>query len=601
MGIVLKKLVSCGPGKKDAEIVFDDQRTLIRGPSDTGKSYIRDCIWYCLGGDSLPKVFPEMEGYDLLRLEFLGGSNRYQIERGLAGGGAAVYRLGSAEGAARELLDEDEGQLLVRLSGAAGRLLLRSKSKKGPVTAGDLRHWSLISQPDMISQAPTSGVAHDKIQRIAAFNLFLTGNDDEAIQLTRSQAEVEQIKGKLASAEDALRRVQAGLQPSVTRKDLEDSFERVNATLAAMTRQYEARASSLKAVREQIARVGDEARKAVARQMHSASMVERFDLLDKKYASDLERLGATSEGVGFYEALPEVPCPLCGTPAEQQVDPAQLRPDAPRKYRVALAAEVAKISTLRTGLSASLEHERERFQSRWEKAEKLKRDLTALENSEAKVLSETRVEFSADPRTLAEKHSELSAQLGILDEIDRLAAEIEKLKLQKVRKRVPVSREGGANAKAVADLAKGFLHDWGFTDIYSTEIDTEECDLRINGRTRLSFGAGKRAIFLCALIVALLRHAMEKDHPHLGIAVIDSPLKAYADPTQKEDDVPAATVTENFYAWLASWTGPGQIVILENERISAAVAGTLRPIEFTRSNNHGRAGFYPLTITPPRV
>jgi hypothetical protein len=490
---------------------------------------------------------------------------------------------------------------VVKLSGAADRLLLRTASRKGPVTAGDLRHWSLISQPDMISQTPTSGESHDKVQRIAAFNLFLTGSDDQAIQLTKSQAEVEQTKGKLASAEDAVIRVKAGLHAGVTRKDLEDSFQRVNETLTAITNQYETRAASLRAVRERIAQVGEEVRKVSAQQRHSASMVERFELLDKKYASDLERLGATSEGISFFEALPQVPCPLCGTPAESQLDPSQLRPDAPRKYRAAIAAEAAKISMLREGLMSSLAHERARLQSRQQQTATLTRELRALENREAQIVNAARVEFSADPRTLAERHSELTAQLGILDELDRLNAEIERLNAQKVRKRVPVTRDAGSSAKAVADIAKNLLVEWGFTDIQTVAIDTTECDLRIDGRGRLSFGAGKRAIFLCALILALLRHAMENNHPHLGLAVIDSPLKAYADPTQEDEGVPAATVTENFYRWLASWVGLGQIVILENEKIRPEMAHLLQPIEFTRLNDRGRAGFYPVTVTPPRV
>lgn len=43
-------------------------------------------------------------------------------------------------------------------------------------------------------------------------------------------------------------------------------------------------------------------------------MRERFMLLDLKYASDLARLGATDEGIAFFQALAETPCPLCGTP-----------------------------------------------------------------------------------------------------------------------------------------------------------------------------------------------------------------------------------------------------------------------------------------------
>lgn len=88
------------------------------------------------------------------------------------------------------------------------------------------------------------------------------------------------------------------------------------------------------------------------------------------------------------------------------------------------------------------------------------------------------------------------------------------------------------------------------------------------GELRLDFGAGKRAVFLAALTIAVMAHSVEAKHPHLGFVVIDSPLKSYADPKSKEQrDVAASTVTDQFYLWLSRWSGSGQVVILENQDI----------------------------------
>lgn len=601
MAIVLKRLTATGPHQVDAEIVFHTTRCLIRGPSDTGKSYIRDCLWYLLGGDKVPKPLPEAEGYDSLLLEFSSGNDIYHVQRGIKGGATALYKISSdSETNARDQLDMDEGELLVELSGASGRKILRSTSEKGAVTAGDLRHWFLLSQPGLISEDPTYGTSFDKTQRIASFNLFLTGNDDAAIELRRSTAEVERIKGQLSSAEDALKRVQAGLPSGTIRKDVEDAFARVDETLSAVNSQYDARASVLRELRAGISDATEKLRTAMAAADHSASMVERFKLLDAKYASDLERLGATNEGIGFFEALPETPCPLCGTPAEQQLDPGQLRPSAPAKYRQAIAAEAGKISVLRRGLKLSLDHELDRLKTAETTVAEFKSQLVALERREKTQVTGARVEFTANPKTLAVRHSELSAQLGIFDEMERLSAEIERLKKAKVRKRVEVIRDGGNSARAVEAYAKTLLNDWGFVDVTSVLLDALECDLVINGRPRLSFGAGRRALFLTALTVALLRHAFETGSPHLGVVVIDSPLKAYADPRQTESpEIAVSTVTEKFYSWLSNWNGPGQIVILENEEIQDDMAAVLQPIQFTGPYGDGRSGFYPKKISHP--
>ncbi|WP_174825356.1 hypothetical protein [Paraburkholderia madseniana] len=84
-----------------------------------------------------------------------------------------------------------------------------------------------------------------------------------------------------------------------------------------------------------------------------------------------------------------------------------------------------------------------------------------------------------------------------------------------------------------------------------------------------------------------------------GVVVIDSPLKAYADPDSAEERArPTRTLTDRFYAWLSTWGGPGQIVVAENEKIHAATADVLKPVEFTRRNDSGRAGFYLKSVVP---
>jgi rubrerythrin len=596
VAITLTRLAAKGLGVPDAEVVFAPTRTLIRGPSDTGKSYIRDCLRYMLGGGKAPKNIPEAEGYTSLSLEFASAGTSYRVEAALKGGGTAVFSLSFGdEGHPREeKLEIDEGELLVRLSGASDKEILRSQEEKGAVTGGDLRHWFLLSQSRMISEAPIAEDGFATTQRVAAFNLFLTGSDDASVQVRKSSQEVERIKGQLTSAEEALMRAKAGLPSQLTRKDVEDAFDRVDETLTQMNHQYQARASLLKDLREQMVSFADSLNELDSARRHSKSMVERFRLLDQKYNSDLQRLNATSEGVAVFEVLPRTDCPLCGTPVEKQMDPKQLLPGAASKYRAAITAEAGKILSLKTGLKHSLDREVHRLSQLQNQAKDKASDLRKLEVAERQQLSSARVEFAADPKTMAHRHSELSAQLASFDEVQRRENEIERLKKAKVRKRFELSREGGAAAQAVAALAKEYLLAWGFSDVSSVELDAMDCDLQINGRERLSYGAGKKGLFLSAFALALLRHSTSKGFPHLGLVVLDSPLKAYADPAQEgAPDVPVNTVVNRFYAWLSTWEGPGQIIVLENEEIDQVTAVQLNPVQFSGRAGEGRQGFYP--------
>jgi hypothetical protein len=595
MGIILKKLTSTGPGLPDAEIEFDAKRQVIVGPSDTGKSYVRGCLWYLLGGDKPPKPFPLARGYQELRLRFTSGEREFEVRRSLLGGDAAVWArpLDVEDDQVFDAVESDISELLVELSGAAGMQILRNQSERGPVTGDDVRHWALWSQTEIPAEHATSGQGFGITKRVSSFNLFLSGNDDASIQLTKTKSEVERIKGQLTSAEASLERVKAGLPADVTRDEVADGIEKVDTTLAAITNQYEARATKLKELRREIADASDELRTTTNQRNHAQSMVARFELLDLKYANDLSRLGATSEGAAFFEALTAVPCPLCGAPL-QSAEPHVHGPTEPKDYRVAIAAETEKIRVLRVGLSAALEREKGRYTNLCAAAEELTGELNALQNREAIIVGGARIEFSADPKTLAVRRTELSAQLAIFDELERLAAEIARLKKLKVRKRVDVSRDGGTDGRAVADHVKELLVAWGFTDIKNISLDAEECDIVINDRPRLSYGAGLRSLYLSALVIALMEHAVGSGYPHLGVTVIDSPLKAYADPEQTAlPDLALGTVRERFYGWLSTWVGNGQIVILENEAIPPPLLATLDPIVFSKVPGVGRHGFYP--------
>ena len=596
MGIVLLKLSSHGPDKPDVEIDFHPKRRVVVGPSDTGKSYIHGCLWYLLGGDAPDSTFPQAQGYQELRLRFLAGDVEYEVRRGINGGSAAIWSRadGNEESLSFEAVERDLGELIVELSGAAGKQLLRNQSERGPVTGDDIRHWALWSQTEVPANFATSGVGYAMPKRISSFNLFLTGNDDAAIQVTKTKAEVERIKGQLTSAEAALERVKAGLPSDVKREDVVEAIERVDATLSAMTSQYEARASKLKELRREIADTAEEQALAANRRNHAHSMIGRFELLDEKYANDLSRLGASNEGAAFFEALPELDCPLCGTSTADQHGHHDHPQPKPKDYQLAIKAEAEKIQSLRRGLLVALERERGRFSECRAEAERLADHLNALQNREVLIVNGARIEFTGDPKTLALRRSDLAAQLGIFDEVERLEAEVVRLGKSKVRKRVNVTREGGTHGRIVADYAKALLEEWGLTDIKNISLDAGECDLVINDRARLSYGAGLRSLYLAALVIALMEYAIEHDHPHLGVVVLDSPLKPYADPKRTASpDVPLSTVREKFYRWLSDWAGYGQIVVLENEEVPDSLTDELKPIVFTKNPDVGRAGFYP--------
>lgn len=633
MPITLKRLASLGLAKAPAVIEFQPLANLVRGPSDTGKSYIRDCLWYLLGGDKVPKEIPESDGYNTLILAFASGDVDYLIVRGLRGGAARILTTEvQSDGIAisstddnsdtalipqaavdleqispgahawlpeardyYDALESDPSRLIVSLSGAEGKQILRSASNRGPVTGGDIRHWFLLAQTAMISDESPSGQNYaERIQRLAALSLIVTGVDDSAVILAQTPREQNVLQGQVQATEDALKRV-ASLIPSETnRSHFSDAIERIDATLEEIAKQNESRSLQLKYVRNELTDLSTKLQEARGVAEHSRTMLARFGLLDAKYESDAARLMAISEGVSLFAAYEEIPCPLCLTPLSQQT----LGPDQPpADHIIALRAEAKKIAALRMGLQESIRAEQARNETATARVASISAQLTTVERRESAILAAAKGGDGASPKLLAVRRSEYSSLLDTFDELERLGSELERLKSKKRTRSTKTQRQSSKASSEISKVAKQLLNEWGFEEVDSVTFDLELGDIRVNYRARLEYGAGTRSVYLMAFAVAVMQYSLSSGFPHLGVLVIDSPLKAYAD-REGPIGVDPVTVAQRFYSWLAEWRGPGQITILENEKIAPDTARRVNAIQFTRRNDLGRAGFYSVSADP---
>ena len=85
MKFFIKSLIVIGNNKKPAILNFDKKSHLIFGPTDTGKSYIVECIRFCLGDEKTPKDVGFSEGYSLAILQIeLNGGKEFTICKSLA-------------------------------------------------------------------------------------------------------------------------------------------------------------------------------------------------------------------------------------------------------------------------------------------------------------------------------------------------------------------------------------------------------------------------------------------------------------------------------------------------------------------------------------
>src|SRR5690606_42095726 len=79
-GYIYNELRLTGINKKDAIIYFKPGLNVISGPSNTGKTFIFDCIDYMLGSSDKLRNIPELKGYSNIILEIESNNQSYTLE-----------------------------------------------------------------------------------------------------------------------------------------------------------------------------------------------------------------------------------------------------------------------------------------------------------------------------------------------------------------------------------------------------------------------------------------------------------------------------------------------------------------------------------------
>src|SRR4051794_1023180 len=91
MRLTLTHLTFLGVNREPATVHFGPAVTVVRGPSDTGKSFVVDAIDYMLGAKKLKEI-PECAGYSTVLLGvLLPDGSPVTLSRSVNGGNFALY------------------------------------------------------------------------------------------------------------------------------------------------------------------------------------------------------------------------------------------------------------------------------------------------------------------------------------------------------------------------------------------------------------------------------------------------------------------------------------------------------------------------------
>lgn len=605
----LKTLTLAGPLVPDSEIQLSRGLNVVVGPSDTGKTFIAQCIDFMLGAGTLPKSIPEAKGYDTarLRLETTDGEE-LALDRSLSGGAFRLQRNGETTtlGEKHHADSEDTvSHLLLTLSGLTGRKVrTNARGATRTLSFRDIAHVIVVGEEDVIAERSPilSGHNTSKTAEVSVFRLLLTGADDSSL-VERDEPKMAKgiPQGKKELLEDLLEKNSREIG-SVGLDDIESegvtgALEEAEQAVAAATSVLSAERASASTLEEDRKAAWQALRQVESRAAVVTELQRRFDLLQEQYASDLRRLEAIGEAGVRLAQMTEERCPVCGAVAEHHDQEHRKSHATHEEVAAACGAETEKIQLLVRDLSVTIATNADEFERLEEQGQQYRARLQATQTSLRQAMQPRIAELVGQMRAAVERQARLSGLAELYRRRDELSEMLEEAEKPIPRPtKLPSASIGTDEAEEFSKTAEELLRTWNFPNLERVTFSEVDQDLVISGRKRSSHGKGVRALTHAAFTLALLRYCHREGRPHPGLLMIDSPLVVYREPESSEGgDV--YDVKDAFYWGVASDFSSDQVIIFENEDPPEDFEGA-NVIAFT-GTNHGRFGFLPRRSTNP--
>lgn len=618
--LILTHITFVGASVPTATIEFGRQLTLVRGPSDTGKSFIVDAIDFMFGANNLKEI-PERDGYSIVLLGLrLADDQRITLSRPVTGGAFGLY-LSDVRALPLPVPDDTlnpkhnpssdkniSRYLLKQVDLDEKRVRRNARNATDSLSFRNLAHLCLVDETQMQAETPPAltGQYTTRTKEVSVLKLLLqTEDDSHLIEEDAKQAKSRLTGARMEVIDRLLSDLEARLSETPEEQDLQAQLERINGTVE----QRSGAVSGLTADRSRVTgrlRDAQNAFNAARTELSDVAALQgRFGLLQQQYESDLRRLATLSEAGNLLGYFTPGVCVFCGADSEHQHYNLKCEGDG-TALQTSIDAEIAKTEALRADLLLTLDDLRTRRETLQERANNARATSGRL-SGELTTLDEQIAPKNDDLRDLLRMRTNIERSLGLYEQL----AELQRMKTQ-------IEAETESDTKTVSEsmslhVLREFstelrqrLNAWGYSDAENVRYDRSEQDIQAGDQFRSAHGKGVRAILHASFTLGLAQYCFDRDIAHPGFVVLDSPLVTYRPPDATgaviefvDESLPQGIV-ETFYRDLQT-RFDGQVIVMENLDPTEALHEDSVDVPFTKRHDLGRYGFFPTDIGQHRM
>lgn len=585
-GYIFKELRLTGENKKDAVVQFKLGLNVISGPSNTGKTFIFDCLDFMLGSSDKLKGIPEIKGYSNIYLEIEANDQVYTIETEIKNNNtyklyrSKINKLSSEPEILKRNLDNSKDNLnsfFLNLNNIESKKI--RKNAKGDTISLSYRNvikLALIDEERIITkESPIVSHYTRETEESNTLRFFLTGNDDSNTQKKITSLEIQKRKGKIDLLHEFISN--AHIDSNLNIDDIESQLAKIDVSLNNFTLNFARIKKDYLFVETDYKNKNIDFIDLNKRHNEITELLKRSYVLEQQYNSDILRLKSTIESGIFMSENNDASCPTC----QQEISNKTMDIE---QIIVSCESEIKKINSLLKELKVS----QSLINQEKENTDKiLISTTTELEQLRIKLKVGIGNELDKTIEILTTLNNKKSQLIGIRDIINKTNSFSQTIR--DLESSIPTSKCNYSTltsdvTKKLCIRMSEILKEIGENKIVN--YSSESFEFEIGNSFRNTYGKGYRAIYYSVYIIAL-HELMENNTYRIGIPVLDSPLVTYRKPNANGEQI-ELNLAMDFYRYLTK-TNIKQTIIIENEEPPKDILQKINHIKFMGFGN----GFIP--------
>lgn len=580
----IKKLTITGQNKKDSVVNFEKGLNIVYGPSNTGKSYIVQCIDYLFGSSDNP--IDTTTGYNCIHLTLDTENGIIKLSRKLDENTVIVFSENEDFSSGKyKLTGKDENNLCslwLKLIGINKQhTIIKNKNfQKRNLTWRTFSHILLLSEERIISKNSIllPKVVSSYTATLSSLIFLITGNDfgnitpteDKKIKDAQIDAVVKYINKELSDLAERREEIDDFLaQQSVENIDVE-----INKIITEIEDTEKLISNALNKNQELLLKIYSINENLA----ESKSLYCKYQELKSQYISDKKRLSLVIDGQANELSSNNTICPFCDGPLKVNDTP---------DYIEASKSEYSKLSLQLEDLNEASDILQAEIVSAEKQLINLEKEKTELDNLISKDLQPKISMFKEklyNHRLILERENELkliadlSASMN-KDIIDTTTDKESKMEFK------PKEHFNRTILDILDEYLSSLFEKCNISTALTVRFNRDDMDIVVNGKKKQNEGKGYRALYNTILATAFNKYLNTEGQYAPGFLIVDSPILSLKEPDSQVTD----SMKKSLFQYYIDNQEGFQTIIIEND-LPQINYNNCHMIHFTKDKNNGRYG-----------